>query len=106
MRLTSEQINQLVTAIAPYITGEHAELRLYGSRASDNLKGGDIDLLLLLDKNELVSEINFEKHRILASIKQHIGDQKIDFFITAHDQIEQDVFLKMIFPTSVLIHRW
>ena len=106
MRLTSNQVTQLVSAMTPYIADGHAELRLYGSRASNELKGGDIDLLLLLDKNERVSDLISEKHHILASIKHGIGDQKIDLFITSQDQIEQDVFLKMIFPTSVFIHRW
>ena len=51
---------------------------MYGSRVNDQLKGGDIDLLLLVEKAALAEELREKKHIILASIKKRLGDQKIE----------------------------
>ena len=47
MRLSQQEINQLIAAIECELTIKNASLFLYGSRVKDNLKGGDIDLLLM-----------------------------------------------------------
>lgn len=45
MRLTPEQRHSLKEQIAREI-GEDCQILLFGSRANDNAKGGDVDLLL------------------------------------------------------------
>ena len=70
MRLTAEQIKGIISAVTTYLQS-YAELRLYGSRVRDDLKGGDIDLL-----------------------------------ITDKQQVNQEVFLQMILPESVVLHTW
>ena len=47
---------------------------LFGSRVDDNLKGGDIDLLLLTPEKLSLSRIRALRRRILAQI----GEQKLD----------------------------
>ncbi len=106
MRLTQEQINGIIAAITPYIKGSQAELRLYGSRVNDQLKGGDIDLLLSTKEINLAADILDNKHYVLSSIKQKIGDQKIDLLITTNSALKTDAFLQMILPTSQVLKKW
>lgn len=106
MRLTSEQVTQLITALNPFVQDNVAELRLYGSRARDDLKGGDIDLLLLVEHEEFASRLRSEKYYLLAEIKKNLGEQKIDLTIATQADVNHDPFLKMIFPESVLLKRW
>ena len=52
----------------------NAEVFLFGSRADDSAKGGDIDLLLLTEEKLSLVFIN----RIRRLILNDIGEQKID----------------------------
>ena len=52
----------------------NAEVFLFGSRADDSAKGGDIDLLLLTEEKLSLVLIN----RIRRLILNDIGEQKID----------------------------
>ncbi|MGQ3891706.1 hypothetical protein [Legionella sp. CNM-4043-24] len=103
MRLTSQQIEDLIRAITPYLDKMSAELRLYGSRVDDTCRGGDIDLLLLLDSPEHAMALKSEKHYILASIKKYLGDQKIDLLITSRGIETDATFLNIIYPKSILL---
>ena len=51
-----------------------AELYLYGSRLHDELKGGDIDLILVCDSTENTEKLNNSKIDILRAIKDRIGE--------------------------------
>lgn len=106
MRLTSDEIYLITEALNSFTKGEESELRLYGSRVNDSLKGGDIDLLLLTENDKFALELREKKHLILAAIKKNIGDRKIDLAIAAKQDVQQDVFLKMIFPESVLLKKF
>ena len=105
MRLTTHQINGIISAIHTYLNQYPVELRLYGSRVHDHLKGGDIDLLLILQTEEQKIAASDVKHKILAEIKKNIGDQKIDLIITSRHSLLQDAFIKMIFTTSVILQK-
>ncbi|PAW80583.1 MAG: hypothetical protein B9S31_04175 [Spartobacteria bacterium Tous-C9RFEB] len=52
----------------------NAEVFLFGSRADDSAKGGDIDLLLLTEEKLPLASIK----RIRRLILNDIGEQKID----------------------------
>ncbi|MBI5448275.1 MAG: nucleotidyltransferase domain-containing protein [Gammaproteobacteria bacterium] len=106
MRLTSLQITAILSVLDPLLSNKNAELRLYGSRTNDTLKGGDIDLLLLLDDPESLEELNKNKHYLLAHIKNKIGDQKIDFLFSLKENIKIDAFLKIIYPESIALKIW
>ncbi|WP_295405663.1 nucleotidyltransferase domain-containing protein [uncultured Thiocystis sp.] len=74
MRLTTlEQatIQDAVTAIDP-----QAEVYLFGSRVDDQARGGDIDLLVLSDRIDLMAKLD-----LLARLHQTLGEQKIDLMI-------------------------
>jgi predicted nucleotidyltransferase len=75
MRLTTEQITVIKQKTA-LIFGDDAQVYLFGSRADDDTKGGDIDLFI-----NLTGEIEnpFAKTiRLNGVLQQEIGMQKID----------------------------
>jgi predicted nucleotidyltransferase len=106
MRLIPQQTQGLVNAITAFLHDKKATLYLYGSRIHDHLKGGDIDLLLMTEDEMLAEQLNQQKHTILETMKEQIGDQKIDFKITTPAECEQDPFLKMLLPNAVVLYQW
>ena len=55
------------------------KIYLFGSRVDDTKKGGDIDLYIISDQKENLFE---KKIEFLVSLKEKIGDQKIDVIIS------------------------
>lgn len=106
MRLTPFEIEGLVKACDKFSLEHHAELRLYGSRTQDDRKGGDIDLLLIVKTDELKKRLDLVKHNILAAMKIEIGEQKIDLKIVTSSELSTDPFLEIVYPGSLLLHRW
>lgn len=106
MRISHRETEDLINAITPFIKSFRAELRLYGSRVHDHLKGGDIDLLLLVDDEDTADILKLQKHSLLAEIKKLLGDRKIDVMIASREEIPTHVFLDMILQESVSIHLW
>lgn len=106
MRLTSEEVNGLINALTQFLAPHHAELRLFGSRTDSQRKGGDIDLLVLVNEPEVKEKLNLQKHLILASMKELIGDQRIDLKIAEFNEINSDAFLTHIFPQSIILKVW
>ena len=51
------------------------DIYLFGSRVDDSLKGGDIDLYLVLDNHNNLFK---KKIQFLARVKRELGEQKID----------------------------
>ena len=73
MRLKSYQIKAIKETF--FEVFESGEIYLFGSRVRDNLRGGDIDLYLVVkDKKDLFKK----KIKFLAKLKRKIGEQKID----------------------------
>lgn len=106
MRLSANEVVAIKEAIDKKIALQQAELRLYGSRTKDNLKGGDIDLLLIVSNKAAYQEIALKKVSILVEIQNRIGEQRIDLTLATKDELTSDPFLKLIFPTSVILHTW
>ena len=73
MRLSKEYRDNIKQTF--YEVFGDGKIYLFGSRVDDNLKGGDIDLYLVVDK-KLQSFDN--KLKFLAKIKRKLGEQKID----------------------------
>ena len=74
MRLTSDQRHIIETAIRR--RDSEAEIYLFGSRANDNAKGGDIDLLVISDRIGLREEAMIRRE-----ILDVIGWQKLDLIV-------------------------
>lgn len=77
MRLTIYEVKMILKAFDE--TFKNGKVYLFGSRVDDSLKGGDIDLFIVLDK-----KINLEyekKISFLSKLKKSLGEQKIDVVI-------------------------
>ncbi len=79
MRLTAQQ-HRVIRQAALDCFGPEARVILFGSRADDTARGGDIDLLIetqITDPEEIVNaEIRFQ-----VQVQQAIGEQKIDLLV-------------------------
>lgn len=76
MRLSRTQIDNL-KRIAAEVFGPQAGLMVFGSRADDTRRGGDIDLYVT-GVDEPIGKLLDEKLLFLVKAKQALGDQRID----------------------------
>ena len=74
MRLAKEEHSVISDAI--HQADADAMIYLFGSRADDAAKGGDIDLLVLSKRIDLMTNLD-----ILAQLHQELGERKIDIAI-------------------------
>jgi predicted nucleotidyltransferase len=72
MRLLPEEIEFIKSTILGRVPV--VEVFIFGSRAHDGGRGGDIDILIISDR-EMPIEENL---RIKIDLKEKLGDQKID----------------------------
>ncbi len=79
MRLTPTQIQHIKGAIAGF--DDAAEIYLFGSRANDAAKGGDIDLLIFSNRIGLQQKIELKLRLI-----DLLGAQKIDLVIARDEK--------------------
>lgn len=84
MRLKDNQADYLKKSIQAALPG--ADVYLFGSRTNDQLKGGDIDILVIGD-----DKLTFQQIRdIKISFYKKFGEQKID--IVTYKQDESSTF--------------
>ena len=74
MRLAYEE--QLVISDTIHQADADAMIYLFGSRVDDTAKGGDIDLLVLSKRINLMTKLE-----ILAQLHQRLGARKIDIAV-------------------------
>lgn len=80
MRLPKEQVEFLKKEIQKY--DQEAQVFLFGSRADDSKKGGDIDILILSkDKFSLENKIS-----VKVKFQKKFGEQKLDLVSFTHNQ--------------------
>ncbi len=74
MRLRVQDI-QLILRAAREVYGDSVKVYLFGSRLDDTKRGGDIDLLVRTadGKQGVLARV-----RLIARLKQLLGDRKID----------------------------
>ena len=90
MRLTETQQEALHTACRRHF-GEAAALWLFGSRADDRARGGDIDLYLETPETDS-DKLMAAKLAFLVALDRELGEQKIDLVIRRlGDQEEQPI---------------
>lgn len=94
MRLQQYEIDSIIS-ITNTIFGLGSKVILFGSRVSDELKGGDIDLFIQpIQQDALIKK----KIDFLVALKDKIGDQKIDVILAKDSSrlIEQEALKKGI----------
>ena len=91
MRLATNEVQAIREEIRQ--TDPAAEIYLYGSRADDSARGGDIDLWVRSTRITYRDTL-----RLLARIQDRIGWQKIDLTINAG---EDDVLAQLATETGV-----
>lgn len=74
MRLQAKEI-EIIRKVAREIYGEGVRVYLFGSRLDVTKRGGDIDLLV---RTTTVKRGVLDRIRMIARLKQYLGDQKID----------------------------
>lgn len=104
MRLSSDQVAQLHSVLKLQFKEIPYKLFLYGSRAVDNLKGGDIDLLIIAEQAGVDFFLNHELE-ILVQIKKQpaIGQRRIDIKAATEDAFKSEPFLRAIADSCVEI---
>jgi predicted nucleotidyltransferase len=88
MRLTPRQA-QAIKREAAAEFGTDARVILFGSRADDRLRGGDIDLMVALDHP--VEHPAVQASRFCARLQLALGEQRIDVLLDAPNLPRQSV---------------
>lgn len=79
MRLSDQEREVITTEVARHF-GAAASVRLFGSRADDAARGGDIDLYLDVEAADARQVLRC-KLALLAELHEQLGDQRIDVVI-------------------------
>ncbi|WBH17735.1 nucleotidyltransferase domain-containing protein [Sphingomonas radiodurans] len=99
MRLKPRDIDAIKTA-AREVFGPTATVRLFGSRVDDQLRGGDIDLLIEADP---ATETEWERVGAFRDVLfRHIDEQKVDVVLVERGQPASS-FARVVAPGSVPI---
>ena len=80
MRL-SDETRQIIRETTAEIFGEGAEVRLFGSRLDDTARGGDIDLLVILDAPATAMDRARKSLQLVVRLQRRLGDQHIDVLV-------------------------
>jgi uncharacterized protein len=97
MRLNEFEIES-IKDLAQLHFGKDVQVILFGSRTSDNKRGGDIDLFIRKNDGnnpDVRSKINF-----ITDLIFRIGEQKIDVVLD-NPAMRKSQFLKTIYSTGI-----
>jgi len=99
LRLSAKQRNDIRKSVEGILGHSLIEIYLYGSRTNDNLRGGDIDLLVIC------KEKTVNIYQLINEIKKtpSLGDQRIDITVATTNELSSDPFLKSIQDTLAVI---
>lgn len=89
MRLKEQEISK-INEFAIEIFGKNISLYLFGSRVDDNLRGGDIDLLIECNSNiEKEAQMKF-----LYKIYRFVTERKVDLLVinTNTDRVNLSIY--------------
>ncbi len=89
MRLTTVE-NETILNVIHSQFGENVKIWLFGSRADDQKRGGDIDLFLETPQNFAEA---WKRKMIAVSLLQiQLGDQKIDLMVRSADDGDRPIY--------------
>jgi len=87
MRLTEAQVKAIQdNFFVSFMEGD--KIWLFGSRVDDSKKGGDIDLYVETNYDDLFI-VTKKEIEFIANLKKIIGDQKIDIVVNVLSQNQQ-----------------
>ena len=94
MRLSQKEIILLKSKLK--LLSEKAKIYLFGSRADDTKKGGDIDLLIVSD------ELTKKDLRVLRTdFFKVFGEQKLDIILDNGEF--KNIFNRLVFQKAILL---
>ena len=88
VRLTPTQIQAIKTAAAE-IFGNEAKVWLFGSRADDEKRGGDVDLLVETDR--ALNDSALRAARLSARVSRGMYGRRVDVVVRAPGLVEQPI---------------
>jgi len=94
MRITEQEKRAIIDAVKS--ADPNAKIWLFGSRADDGKKGGDIDIGVLSSKVDVMEEIE-----ITQKIFDKIGERKIDLAVSKDGQ---EAFFKFAVTKGILLN--
>ena len=94
VRLEKRTLKGLFQAFETLRCFKGVEIYLFGSRTDPNVKGGDIDLLVLVPKNWNSQERFDLKIKLLKEIYKRLGERRIDLLIFPKGSKEAEKFLR------------
>lgn len=97
MRLTQQEIHAIVTLAKKHFSND-VKVYLFGSRVYDELKGGDIDLLIQshADYYTFRNKIHYD-----ADLQRAIGERKIDILFDDQQLQQRTSFYNSIQNTKI-----
>ena len=91
MRLKKNQ-QQTIRETVREVFGPDAAVYVFGSRVDDTARGGDIDLMVRLEKPQVNTERNIL--RLAAKLQMRLGDQPIDVLVQDPESAIKPVHLE------------
>lgn len=88
VRLSAREI-EVIRATVSRLLGDRTSIRIFGSRAREDEKGGDIDILLETER-QLPSRVA-SACRLVSELQMQLGDQRIDVIIIDPATREQPI---------------
>ncbi|UJP07287.1 MAG: nucleotidyltransferase domain-containing protein [Nitrosomonas sp.] len=88
VRLSAREIG-IIRATVHRLLGDNARIRIFGSRARLDEKGGDIDILIETEQ-KLADRVSIAC-RLTSQLQMQLGDQKIDVIIVDPETPEQPI---------------
>ncbi len=87
MRIKNDELKWIKILSKKYF-GTDCQIWLFGSRADDHLKGGDIDIFI---ETKLNSTLN-DKIVFLRELETAIGEQKVDLIVKTPGSQPKDIY--------------
>lgn len=103
MRLSLQEVDKIRIALAPCVDGLACRIYLFGSRVNDSARGGDIDLLLVVDHNDDRELLRRKRLDLNVNLIKQLGERRIDLVVASSQDLVTDPFLASIWPSAVLI---
>lgn len=88
VRLSAREI-EVICATVHRLLGDGARIRIFGSRARLDEKGGDIDILI--ETEQKLADRVASACRLTSQLQMQLGDQKIDVIIIDLETREQPI---------------